>query len=83
MLTDAAAGPAKVYPNVKLTHEVPTGQPVECLAEAAEHAVALIVGRRGRGGCTEGLGEGHVRPVQPILPRRVQGVQPPFSCPGW
>ncbi len=52
MLTDAAARPAKVYPDVKITHEVPTGHPVECLAEAAEHAVALIVGRRGRGGYT-------------------------------
>lgn len=52
MLTKAAASRAHEYPDVKLTHEVLTGHPVECLAEAAEHALALVVGRRGRGGYT-------------------------------
>ncbi|MER6250414.1 universal stress protein [Streptomyces sp. NPDC001584] len=52
MLTETAAGRAQEYPDVKLTHEVLTGHPVECLAEAAEHALGLIVGRRGRGGYT-------------------------------
>ncbi|WP_405486527.1 hypothetical protein [Streptomyces sp. NBC_00096] len=32
---------------MKFTHEVLTGHPVECLAEAAEHALALVVVRRG------------------------------------
>lgn len=50
MLTDAATGWAQECPDVKLTHDAPTGHPVECLAEAAEQALALIVGRRGRGG---------------------------------
>ncbi|MGW5398131.1 universal stress protein [Streptomyces sp. NPDC003952] len=52
MLTETAAGWAHEYPDVKLTHEVLTGHPVECLAEAAEHALALVVGRRGKGGYT-------------------------------
>ncbi|WP_442813234.1 universal stress protein [Streptomyces sp. NBC_01244] len=47
-----AAGRAQEYPEVKLAHEVLTGHPVECLAEAAEHAPALVVGRRGRGDYT-------------------------------
>ncbi|MFF1570379.1 universal stress protein [Streptomyces sp. NPDC058293] len=33
-----------------LTHEVPVGHPVEELARAAEHALAVVVGRRGNGG---------------------------------
>ncbi|AWZ03416.1 MULTISPECIES: universal stress protein [unclassified Streptomyces] len=52
MLTEVAAGGAQEYPDAKLTHEVLTGHPVERLAEAAEHALALIVGRRGKGGYT-------------------------------
>lgn len=52
MLTETAAGRAQEYPDVKLTHEVLTGHPVECLAEAAESALALVGGRRGRGGYT-------------------------------
>lgn len=50
MLTDTIRGWVQEYEDVKITGEVPTGHPVECLAEAAEHASALIVGRRGRGG---------------------------------
>ncbi|MCX4776601.1 universal stress protein [Streptomyces sp. NBC_01264] len=52
MLTETAAGWVQEYPDVKLTHEVLTGHPVECLAMAADHALALVVGRRGRGGYT-------------------------------
>ncbi|WP_342669639.1 universal stress protein [Streptomyces vietnamensis] len=37
-------------PDVRLTHEVLIGSPVETLADAAEHALAVVVGRRGRGG---------------------------------
>nr|MDT0522823.1 universal stress protein [Streptomyces sp. DSM 41633] len=37
---------------VRLSHEVVTGSPVEALADAAEHAVAVVVGRRGQGGYT-------------------------------
>ncbi|MET3982801.1 universal stress protein [Streptomyces sp. PvR034] len=52
MLAETAAGWAHEYSDVKFTHEVLTGHPVERLAEAAEHALALVVGRRGRGGYT-------------------------------
>ncbi|WP_240957197.1 universal stress protein [Streptomyces chilikensis] len=51
-LTDATLAWAERYPEVPLTHEVTAGPPVEALAEAAEHAPAVVVGRRGRGGCT-------------------------------
>ncbi|MFC9673674.1 MULTISPECIES: universal stress protein [unclassified Streptomyces] len=50
MLSEATAGWSQKYPDVLLRHEVPTGHPVEELAGAAEHALALVVGRRGRGG---------------------------------
>ncbi|MER5204206.1 universal stress protein [Streptomyces sp. NPDC002825] len=50
MLSETTAGWAEKYPDVRLTHEVLIGSPVERLAEAAEHALALVVGRRGRGG---------------------------------
>ncbi|MFE5709278.1 universal stress protein [Streptomyces sp. NPDC056501] len=46
------AGWAEKYPDVRLTHEVSIGSPVETLANAADHALALVVGRRGRGGYT-------------------------------
>ncbi|MCX5151648.1 universal stress protein [Streptomyces sp. NBC_00320] len=50
MLAEATAGwPAK-YPDVAVRHEIPIGHPVEELAKAAEHALAVVVGRRGRGG---------------------------------
>nr|WP_229334374.1 universal stress protein [Streptomyces flavotricini] len=35
-----------------VTHEVLTGHPVGELARVAEHALAVVVGRRGRGGYT-------------------------------
>ncbi len=50
MLSEATAGWSQKYPDVALTHEVPIGHPVEELARASEHALAVVVGRRGRGG---------------------------------
>ncbi|WLQ45203.1 universal stress protein [Streptomyces laculatispora] len=50
LLSETAAGWAEEYPDVRLHHEVLTGSPVEALAEAAEHALAVVVGRRGQGG---------------------------------
>ncbi|MFG2867437.1 universal stress protein [Streptomyces sp. NPDC048338] len=52
LLSETTAGWAGKYPDVRLTHEVLIGSPVEILAEAAEHALAVIAGRRGRGGYT-------------------------------
>ncbi|WP_030690697.1 universal stress protein [Streptomyces globisporus] len=52
LLSETTAGWAEKYPDVRLTHEVPLGSPVETLANAAEHALAVVVGRRGRGGYT-------------------------------
>ncbi|MGW0962136.1 universal stress protein [Streptomyces gelaticus] len=52
MLSETTAGWSLKYPDVHLTHEVPTGHPVEELASASEHALAVVVGRRGRGGYT-------------------------------
>ncbi|MEU4498536.1 universal stress protein [Streptomyces sp. NPDC023998] len=39
-------------PGCALTHEVVRGHPVEELARDSEHALAVVVGRRGRGGYT-------------------------------
>ncbi|MFJ5708265.1 MULTISPECIES: universal stress protein [unclassified Streptomyces] len=50
LLSETTAGWAEKYPDVRLTHEVLIGSPVEMLAEAGEHALAVVVGRRGRGG---------------------------------
>ncbi|ROQ26310.1 nucleotide-binding universal stress UspA family protein [Streptomyces sp. PanSC19] len=50
LLSETTAGWAEKYPDVRLTHEVPVGSPVEALASAAEHALAVVIGRRGRGG---------------------------------
>ncbi|QES47056.1 universal stress protein [Streptomyces venezuelae] len=52
LLAETTAGLSEKYPDVHLTHEVPVGHPVEELARAAEHALAVVVGRRGRGGYT-------------------------------
>nr|WSX53280.1 universal stress protein [Streptomyces sp. NBC_00974] len=52
LLSEATAGLPDKYPDVHVTHEVLTGHPVEELARAAEHALAVVVGRRGRGGYT-------------------------------
>ncbi|MFF2951436.1 universal stress protein [Kitasatospora sp. NPDC057965] len=40
------------HPEVDLTHEVLHGHPVEELARVSEHALAVVVGRRGDGGFT-------------------------------
>ncbi|WUT00741.1 universal stress protein [Streptomyces sp. NBC_00708] len=69
-LSETTAGWAEKYPDVRLTHEVTVGSPVETLAEAAEHALALVVGRRGRGGYT-GMRVGSV----------VHGLLHRASCP--
>ncbi|MER6096473.1 universal stress protein [Streptomyces sp. NPDC001728] len=50
LLSETTAGWAGKYPDVRLTHEVRIGAPVETLADAAEHALAVVVGRRGQGG---------------------------------
>ncbi|MGW3399863.1 universal stress protein [Streptomyces hydrogenans] len=52
LLSETTAGWAEKHPDVRLTHEVLIGSPVELLADAAEHALAVVVGRRGRGGYT-------------------------------
>ncbi|MFE6155908.1 universal stress protein [Streptomyces sp. NPDC057889] len=52
MLSEATAGWSQKYPDIVLRHEVLAGHPVEELAGAAEHALALVLGRRGRGGYT-------------------------------
>ncbi|MFD5619105.1 universal stress protein [Streptomyces yangpuensis] len=52
LLSEATAGLSEKYPDVHVTHEVRTGHAVEELARASEHALAVVVGRRGRGGYT-------------------------------
>ncbi|MDX2296415.1 MULTISPECIES: universal stress protein [Streptomyces] len=52
LLSETTAGWVEKYPDVRLTHEVLIGSPVELLADASEHALAVVVGRRGRGGYT-------------------------------
>ncbi|WP_457030770.1 universal stress protein [Kitasatospora sp. P5_F3] len=49
-LAETTAGRTAAFPDVHLTHEVIRGHPVEELAKASEHALAVVVGRRGRGG---------------------------------
>ncbi|MFB0627479.1 universal stress protein [Streptomyces sp. AB3(2024)] len=50
LLAETTAGWSADYPDVTVRHEIPIGHPVEELAKAAEHALAVVVGRRGRGG---------------------------------
>ncbi|MFE6104009.1 universal stress protein [Streptomyces laurentii] len=50
LLAESTAGGVREHPDVPVTHEVLTGSPVERLADAAQHALAVIVGRRGQGG---------------------------------
>ena len=50
LLSECTAGWSEKYPDVRLTHEVLIGFPVEVLADAGEHALAVAVGRRGHGG---------------------------------
>ncbi|MFD0274234.1 universal stress protein [Kitasatospora sp. NPDC127111] len=51
-LSEATAGWSDRYPDVRITHDVLRGHPVEELAKVSEHALAVVVGRRGRGGFT-------------------------------
>ncbi|WP_346352816.1 universal stress protein [Streptomyces sp. SID69] len=50
LLSEIVAGRHARYPEVDLRHEVVAGHPVQVLTEAAEHALGLVVGTRGRGG---------------------------------
>lgn len=52
MLFESTAGHHEHHPDVTVTHEVVHGHPVEELALASEHALAVVVGRRGNGGFT-------------------------------
>ncbi|MET8540263.1 universal stress protein [Kitasatospora sp. NPDC004799] len=52
LLLEFTAGRHERYPDVAVTHESPHGHPVEELARASEHALAVVVGRRGDGGFT-------------------------------
>ncbi|MFD9128704.1 universal stress protein [Kitasatospora sp. NPDC059571] len=51
-LREATAGRTAEHPDVTITHEVVRGHPVEELARLSEHALAVVVGRRGDGGFT-------------------------------
>ncbi|KIQ65553.1 hypothetical protein TR51_17060 [Kitasatospora griseola] len=51
-LATATAGRHESQPDVDVTHEVLRGHPVEELATVAEHALAVVVGRRGSEGFT-------------------------------
>ncbi|WP_405010318.1 universal stress protein [Kitasatospora sp. NBC_01539] len=51
-LHEATAGRTARYPDVPLTQDVVLGHPVEQLAQASAEALAVVVGRRGRGGFT-------------------------------
>lgn len=50
ILSETVAGWADKYPDVEITHEVLRGHPVEELARASADALAVVVGRHGRGG---------------------------------
>ncbi|MET9550336.1 universal stress protein [Streptomyces sp. NPDC006627] len=52
LLGEALAGWTQKYPDVPVTQEVLRGHPVERLAQASADALAVVVGRRGRGGYT-------------------------------
>ncbi|HET6358072.1 universal stress protein [Streptomyces sp.] len=52
LLSESTAGWADKYSDVRVTHEVVRGHPVEELAQSSEHALSVVVGRRGRGGYT-------------------------------
>ncbi|MFF9011677.1 universal stress protein [Streptomyces sp. NPDC014870] len=49
-LAESVAGWAERYPDVAISREVLRGHPVEQLALASQASLALVVGRRGRGG---------------------------------
>ncbi|MFI6986653.1 universal stress protein [Embleya sp. NPDC050154] len=49
-LAETLAGWSEKYPDVPVRREVVVGHPVRVLADAAEHALGLVVGTRGHGG---------------------------------
>ena len=49
-LAESTAGWRDKYPQVELRHEIIRGHPVQVLTQAAEYALALVVGSRGLGG---------------------------------
>ncbi|MFE1318677.1 universal stress protein [Kitasatospora phosalacinea] len=51
-LFESTAGCAADEPDLDLTHEVVPGDPVEELVRISAHALAVVVGRHGRGGLT-------------------------------
>ncbi|MBO1414071.1 universal stress protein [Streptomyces sp. FH025] len=52
LLFESTAGRRELHPDVAVTHELVHGHPVEELGAASEHALAVVVGRRGGGGFT-------------------------------
>ncbi|MGW2374710.1 universal stress protein [Kitasatospora sp. NPDC001683] len=52
LLVESTAGRHERHPDVTVTHELVHGHPVEELGAASEHALAVVVGRRGQGGFT-------------------------------
>lgn len=49
-LSESLAGWREKYPDVRVRHEVLTGDPAQMLSTAARHARCLVIGSRGRGG---------------------------------
>ncbi|MFJ9610400.1 universal stress protein [Kitasatospora sp. NPDC101176] len=52
LLFESTSGRRYLHPDVTVTHELIQGHPVEELAKASEHALAVVIGRRGSGGFT-------------------------------
>ncbi|MFD3992985.1 universal stress protein [Streptomyces sp. NPDC058583] len=50
LLSESMAGWAERYPDVVITEEVLRGHPVQQLALTSQDSIALVLGRRGRGG---------------------------------
>ncbi|MEU8524073.1 universal stress protein [Streptomyces sp. NPDC048629] len=50
LLAESVAGWAQRYPDLAISQQVVRGHPVEQLALASQESLALVVGRRGRGG---------------------------------
>ncbi|WP_435610363.1 universal stress protein [Streptomyces sp. C10-9-1] len=76
LLAEATSGLSDRYPDVPVHHDVQIGSPVEVLARAGEHALAVVVGRRGRGGYS-GMRVGSV--VRGLLHR---ATSPVITVPG-
>ncbi|QGV79547.1 universal stress protein [Streptomyces ficellus] len=52
LLAQALAGRAERYPDVRVRHEVLSGEPREALIETSRTTRLMVVGSRGRGGFT-------------------------------